>query len=158
SLEVKVQGSTFTDNSASNSAAIYMLNSDLSVVDSVFTGNKALGMGANSNDTSMCSVRDGEVGNGGSGAAIGIDGGSDGDDLFCGDTFTGNTANEFGTVSRTPDAASHKTTFDRCTFDGNQTGHGGALYFHNSTLVVTASTFSNNSATLSGAIQADGTT
>jgi predicted outer membrane repeat protein len=158
SLEVKVQGSTFIDNSASNSGAIYMLNSDLAVVDSTFSGNQALGNGENSVDTSKCSVRDGEIGNGGNAAAIGIDGGDDGDDVFCGDTFAGNTANELGTVSRTPDAASHTTTFDRCTFDGNHAGSGGALYFHNSTLTITASTFSNNVATGSGAIQADGTT
>ena len=158
SLEVKVQGSTFTDNSASNSGAIYMLNSDLAVVNSTFTGNKALGTGQNTIDTSKCSARGGEIGNGGNAAAIGIDGGDDGDDLFCGDTFTGNTANELGTVSRTPDAASHATTFDRCTFDGNHSGGGGALYFHNSTLVITASTFSNNVATGSGAIQSDGST
>lgn len=156
SLGVVVQGSTFNDNTGSNGGAIYCLNSDLQVVNSAFTGNKALGMGANDIEAA-CAVGGGESGNGGSAAAIAIDGGSDGADLFCGDTFTGNQANELGTVGRTPDGDIQTTTFDRCTFDGNQAGNGGALYFHNSNLVVTASTFSNNSATGSGAIQADGT-
>jgi len=156
SLGVVVQGSTFRNNTASNSGAIYCLNSDLQVVNSSFSGNQALGSGTNYIDSS-CAVRGGESGNGGNAAAIGIDGGSDGSDSFCGLVFTGNKGNELCTVARTPDLAKQTTTFDRCTFDGNQTGHGGALYFHNSKLVVTASTFSNNTAKGSGAIQADGT-
>jgi hypothetical protein len=156
SLGVLVEGSAFADNTGSNGGALYMLNSDLSVSNSTFTGNKALGTGENYIDA-KCAVNGGESGNGGNAAAIAIDGGSDGDDLFCGDVFSGNTGNELGTIGRTPDGAKMTTTFDRCTFDGNQTNGGGALYFHNSKLVITASTFSNNTAKGSGAIQADGT-
>ena len=159
SLGVIVQGSTFTGNSGSNGGAIGMLNSDLQVVDSAFSGNRALGNGENTIDTTMCSVGGGDIGNGGNAAAIGIDGGDDGDDTFCGDTFTDNVANELGGVlGRTPDGAQRTTTFNLCTFAGNQAKNGGALYLHNSDLVITGSTFSGNSATGSGAIQADGTT
>jgi predicted outer membrane repeat protein len=159
SLGVVVQGSTFTNNSGSDSGAIGALNSDLEVVNSTFSGNKALGNGGNTIDTTMCSVGGGEVGNGGNAGAIGIDGGDDGDDTFCGDTFTGNQANELGGVlGRTPDVAQQTTTFNLCTFAGNQAKNGGALYLHNSDLVITGSTFSANTATGSGAIQADDTT
>ena len=159
SLGVIVEGSTFTGNSGSNSGAIGMLNSDLQVIDSVFSGNKALGSGENTIDTSKCSVRGGEIGNGGNAGAIGIDGGDDGSDTFCGDTFMDNVANELGGVlGRTPDQAEQTTSFNLCTFAGNKAKNGGALYLHNSDLVITGSTFSGNSATGSGAIQADGTT
>ncbi len=159
SLGVIVQGSTFTGNSGSNGGAIGMLNSDLQVVDSAFSGNKALGSGENTVDTTKCSVRGGEIGNGGNAAAIGIDGGDDGDDMFCGDTFTNNVANELGgALGRTPDGAQRTTTFNLCAFTGNQAMNGGALYLHNSELVISSSTFAGNSAKGSGAIQADGTT
>lgn len=166
SLGVVVQGSTFTNNTGSNGGAIYMLNSDLQVVNSIFSGNKAIGTGGNDIDTSQCSAGGGEIGSGGGSAAIAIDGGDDGDDTFCGDAFTGNQANELGgAVLRTPDGAQRTTTFNLCSFegnkasaDGNSNGGGGALYFHNSNLVITGSTFSGNSSLSSGAIQADGTT
>ena len=157
SLEVIVQGSEFDGNDGANGGALYLLNSDLKVVSSNFVGNAALGTGENTID-SKCAVRGGESGNGGNAAAVAIDGGSDGDDLFCGVTFSNNKGNELGTIGRTPDGSTRTTTFDRCTFDGNQAKGGGALYFHNSKLVITASTFSNNTATGAGAIQSDGST
>jgi predicted outer membrane repeat protein len=156
SLEVIVEGSLFTNNTGANGGAIYALNSDLQVTNGSFSGNKALGTGTNYIDPT-CPVNGGESGNGGNGSAITIDGGSDGNDTFCGDVFAGNQGNELGTVFRTPDGPQMTTTFDRCTFDGNQAGHGGAMYFHNSKLAIIASTLSGNSAKGSGAIQADGT-
>ena len=114
----------------------------------------------------MCSVvatnGQHQTGSGGNGGAIVIDGGSDGTHTFCGATFTNNTGGMAalgGALFRTPDGAKQTTTIDRCTFDGNHGESGGAAYFHNSTLAIHASTFSNNIATKgSGALQADGTT
>lgn len=162
SLGVVVQDSTFDGNTGSNGAGIYMLNSDLTVVGSTFTNNKALGTGGNTIDKGKCpSTASGEIGSGGSGAAITIDGGSDGALLICGSTFTGNTATALaGAIFRTPDNAVQTSTIRASTFDGNTcpTGGGGALYFHHSNLVIEASTFSNNSAKGAGAIQSDDTT
>ena len=90
-LDGVVVGSTFLDNSGSNSGAIGSLNSDLDVYNSAFEGNAALGFGANSDDSSKCSVVDKnnqhQIGSGGNAGAIGIDGGSDATHTFCGDTF-----------------------------------------------------------------------
>ncbi len=161
-----VVGSIFVDNSGSNSGAIGSLNSELDVYNSVFQGNAALGFGANSNDPSKCSVVDAnnqnQVGSGGNAGAIGIDGGSDGTHTFCGDVFRGNTSGTGalgGAIARTPDAAKQTTVLDRCLFDSNTGDSAGAAYFHNSTLTVTASTFTGNvGLTGTGTIQADGTT
>src|SRR6202007_1308093 len=60
---------------------------------------------------------------------------------------------------RTPDGAMQKTTIDRSTLAGNSAPNGGALYFHNSSLVITASTLSGNTAAGSGGgLFADGST
>jgi predicted outer membrane repeat protein len=161
-----VVGSTFLNNSGSNSGAIGSLNSDLDVYDSIFQGNAALGFGANSNDPTKCSVVDAnkqnQVGSGGNAGAIGMDGGSDVTHTFCGDTFKSNTSGTGalgGALARTPDAAKQTTIVDRCLFDSNTGDSAGAAYFHNSTLTITASTFTNNvGQTGIGTIQADGTT
>jgi Right handed beta helix region len=107
-----------------------------------------------------CQADGGEVGNGGNGGAVSIDGGSDGALTVCGATFEKNIAGALGgAIFRTPDIASQTATFLQCTFDGNTAAQGGgAAYFHNSTLVIEASTISSNSAPGAGAIQADATT
>jgi hypothetical protein len=161
-----VVGSSFVNNSGSNSGAIGSLNSDLDVYNSTFQGNAALGFGANSNDPSKCSVVDknnqNQVGSGGNAGAIGMDGGSDVTHTFCGDVFSSNTSGTGalgGALARTPDAAMQTTVLDRCLFEGNTGDSAGAAYFHNSTLTITASTFTNNTGqTGIGTIQADGTT
>jgi hypothetical protein len=167
SLEGIVVGSTFVNGSGSNGGAIESLNSELDVYNSTFDSNVATGNGANSNDPSKCSVvadtGQNQVGSGGNGGAIAIDGGSDGTHTFCGDVFTNNTAGAgalAGAIGRTPDAAKQKTVIDRCLFDGNAVpqGSGGALYFHNSDLQITATTFHANKANGCATIQADGTT
>ena len=166
SLGGVVVGSAFVNNSGSNSGAIGSLNSELDVYNSTFKGNAALGFGANSNDSSKCSVVDknnqNQVGSGGNAGAIGMDGGSDGTHTFCGDVFESNTSGTGalgGAIARTPDAAKQTTVFDRCLFDGNTGDSAGAAYFHNSTLTITASTFTGNvGLTGTGTIQADGTT
>jgi hypothetical protein len=161
-----VVGSTFLNNSGSNSGAIGSLNSDLDVYNSTFQGNAALGFGANSNDPTKCSVvnqnKQNQVGSGGNAGAIGMDGGSDVTHTFCGDIFRSNTSGKGalgGALARTPDALKQQTVIDRCLFDGNTGDSAGAAYFHNSTLTITASTFTNNvGLTGIGTIQADGTT
>jgi hypothetical protein len=161
-----VVGSTFLNNSGSNSGAIGSLNSELSVYNSTFQGNAALGFGANSDDASKCSVvnknNQHQVGSGGNAGAIGMDGGSDGTHTFCGDVFKSNTSGQGalgGAIARTPDAAKQTTVLDRCLFDSNTGDSAGAAYFHNSTLTISASTFTGNvGLTGTGTIQADGTT
>jgi predicted outer membrane repeat protein len=160
-------GSTFENGVASNGAGIESLNSDFDVYNTVFSGNVATGNGANSDDASKCSVvatnGQHQVGSGGNGGAVAIDGGSDLTHTFCGVTFTGNQAGAqalAGAIGRTPDLAQQKTVIDRCLFDGNTAtqGGGGALYFHNSLLQILATTFHANTAKGCGGIQADGTT
>ena len=152
SLGTTIVGSTFTSNRASNGGAIGALFGDLSVYNSTFTSNSATGNGANSTSGS-CSVQGNEVGNGGNGGAISMDGGESFAVTICGSKFSQNSAGSGalgGALFRTPDASTQTTTIDRSTFDGNSAPSGGALYFHNSNLVITASTLSNNTATGSG--------
>ncbi|MEO6950323.1 MAG: choice-of-anchor Q domain-containing protein [Polyangia bacterium] len=166
SKQAIIIGSTFTGNSASNGGAIGSLNSQLDVYDSVFGNNRATGHDANGDDQSKCSVKatngQYQTGSGGNGGAISIDGGSDTAHTFCGTRFVSNQSGQGalgGALFRTPDGAKQTTTIDRCLFDGNQAPtSAGAAYFHNSTLIVTASTFKANSSASFGAIQADGTT
>ncbi|CAN5308008.1 hypothetical protein BH11MYX1_BH11MYX1_08770 [soil metagenome] len=161
-----IANSVFQGNEGSSGGAINSLNSQLDVYDSVFDGNTATGNGANGDDASKCSVvatnGQHQTGSGGNAGAIGIDGGDDTTHTFCGVKFTNNKAGVGalgGALGRTPDGARQTTTIDRCTFDSNTGDSAAAMYFHNSQLDVTASTFSNNTATRgAGAIQADGTT
>ncbi len=161
SLGTTVVGSTFISNKASNGGAIGALFGDLSVYNSTFTSNQATGNGAN-NISSQCTVNGGEVGNGGNGGAISMDGAEAFSVTICGSTFASNAAGSGalgGAVFRTPDGAMQTTTIDRSTFNANSAPGGGALYFHNSQLVMTASTLSNNVAAGSGgALFSDGST
>ena len=160
SLEIIVVGSQFMNNSASNGGAIGALNADLAVYNSSFDQSSALGQDANGWDPD-CSVSEYQSGSGGNGGAICIDGGDDGLVVFCGDTFTGSRGGENafgGAVFRTPDIEQQTTIIDQCTFDGSYSPHsGGALYFHNSNLQISKSTFSGNRAVSGGGLQADGT-
>ena len=164
-LHATVVGSVFQGNQGANGGAIESLNSELDIYNTAFDGNTATGTGANSDDASKCSVvaktNQHQVGSGGNGGAVAIDGGDDGTHTFCGNRFTGNHSGDGalgGAIGRTPDGATQTTVIDRCTFDSNTGDTAAVGYFHNSTLVVTASTFSNNTATHgSGALQADGT-
>ncbi len=169
SVDTTIVGSRFAGNSASNGGAVGSLNSDLTLVNDTFTQNEALGQGGNAtNDT--CPIVGGqrETGSGGNGGAVSIDGGADGTDAICGSTFSSNSAHALaGAVFRTPDGAQQTTNIDRSTFDGNTcagtydgtaTGGAGAMYFHNSHVVLTNSTISNNSAPGSGGFFSDSTT
>ena len=152
SLGTTIVGSLFEGNRAANGGAIGSLFGDLSVYNSGFVANRATGNGANSINAS-CSVNGGETGNGGNGGAVYIDGAENYAVTLCGSSFTSNAAGAgalAGAVFRTPDGTSQTTTIDRSIFSDNSAPNGGALYFHNSMLVVQASTMSGNTASGSG--------
>jgi hypothetical protein len=152
SLGTTIVGSTFESNRASNGGAVGALWGDLSIYNSQFSSNQALGNGANSINTA-CPVKGHQVGNGGNGGAVLMDGGEAYAVTICGSTLTNNAAGARafgGAVFRTPDGAMQKTTIDRSTLAGNSAPNGGAMYFHNSNLIITASTVSANSAASSG--------
>jgi hypothetical protein len=74
---VLVVGSTFIGNSASNAGALGCLQSELTVYNSLFQNNKAIGHDANNDDATQCSaINNGqnEIGSGGNGGAIYNDG------------------------------------------------------------------------------------
>jgi predicted outer membrane repeat protein len=160
SVETTIVGSSFESNRASNGGAIGALFGNLSIYNSHFGSNRATGSGANS-ISNQCRVNDGEIGNGGSGGAVLMDGGENFGVTVCGSTFTSNVAGTGGlggALFRTPDGDVQTTTIDRSSFSENSADLGGALYFHNSNLVVTASTFLNNTALSGGALFADAST
>ncbi len=161
-----VVDSVFLHNSGANGGAVAALNAELDVYNSRFEGNRALGNGANGDDAKKCAVvadnGQHQIGSGGNGGAISIDGGDDLTHTFCGVAFVGNQGGMSalgGALFRTPDGPMRTTTIDRCLFDGNSAlGSAGAAYFHNSMLVVRATTFHGNGAPSLAGIQADGTT
>ncbi|GAC1667938.1 MAG: hypothetical protein NVS9B2_10190 [Steroidobacteraceae bacterium] len=153
-LDAEIAGSTFESNRASNGGAIGALWGNLSVYNSRFTSHRGEGNGANSIKSS-CHVGNGESGNGGNGGAIVIDGAENHAVNVCGSTFTSNAAGTGalgGAIFRTPDGAMQVTTLDRTTFTGNTAPTGGALYFHNSNLVMNGSTLSGSTANLGGGL------
>ncbi|MDB4973938.1 MAG: uncharacterized protein JWN48_2279 [Myxococcaceae bacterium] len=157
-----VVGSIFRKNQGSNGGAIGALFGNLSVYNSLFEDNQATGTGANSINDSCPEVEgQREVGSGGNGGAIVMDGGEEFSVVICGSIFRRNLGGEGafgGALFRTPDVAVQSTLIDRCTFDGNESGAGGALYFHHSKLTIEASTFANNVGNDgTGAIQVDDT-
>jgi hypothetical protein len=155
--EVVVERSRFVNNSASNGGAIGALNTDVTVVNSTFAQSHALGHDANNWDPDC---PDQESGSGGSGGAVYIDGGLDLTDVFCGNTFSGSRGGENalgGAIFRAADETTQVTIIDQCTFDGNHSPGGGALYLHNTNLQISKSTFANNTAVIGGSMQADGT-
>ena len=160
SVETTIVGSTFESNRASNGGAIGALFGNLSIYDSHFGSNQATGSGANS-ISNQCRVNEGEIGSGGSGGAVLMDGAENYGVTICGSTFTSNVAGKGGlggALFRTPDGDMQTTTIDRSSFSENSADLGGALYFHNSNLVVTASTFANNTAISGGALFSDSST
>jgi hypothetical protein len=91
---------------------------------------------------------------------VAIDGGSDGTATICGCSFSSNSAGALGgALFRTADMAMQAVKIDQTSFDMNTAVQGGgAMYIHNCSLNITASTVSKNSAPTGGGIQADGTT
>jgi hypothetical protein len=163
-----IVGSRFANDTCSNGGAVGSLNSDLAIYTSTLSGNTATGTGQN-NTSSKCTSKSTEIGDGGSGGAVYMDGGQDGDTVFCGDVFSKNHANALGgAIFRVFDGAMHDVDLDVSTVDGNVAdgpvgtdgaGPGaGAFYFHGANVKVHESTLSNNASPVCGALQADGST
>lgn len=147
SFELIVSGSTFVGNEGSNGGAIGLLQTDGLFFNSVFENNRATGMGQNFGGASGCpDFNHAEQGGaGGNAGAIGIDGGDVMRTEWCGVTFRNNSANELGTVTRTPNSQRGTSTFHQCHWDGNHTGDGGsALWMQDMDLTITASAVIGN--------------
>jgi hypothetical protein len=118
-----VAHSTFQNNTASNAGAIGMLWVGASIYDSLFDGNRAVGTGANSVDSTQCSCDDGngdQVGSGGNGGAIYKDGGDGVNLTLCGDLVQDNSATEFGAGAfLTADGSAAKLIIDDSVFKDN---------------------------------------
>jgi hypothetical protein len=113
-VPVYITDDTFTGNSCSNGAALSGLYANFSVYNSLMTGNKAIGAGANP-------AKSGTAG-GGSGGAIYTDG--NGYNLLVdGTVMSGNTANEGGgAIFFVVDADGGTLTIDNSTLSGNTSG------------------------------------
>ena len=159
SLDVLIAGSRFSGNSGSNSGAVGMLQSNLRVYNSSFTGNTATGTGQNyaGPDVANCPGvgHPGQGGSGGNGGAIFIDGSADTDVIVCGSTFTANRSNELaGALGRTANIEPRSMLIDRSAFIGNVAKQAGALYLQNvAPLTISATTISGNQATVFGGVQ-----
>ena len=137
-----VVGSLFLRNSASNGGAIGNLGNDFTIVNSRLAGNHATG-------------NSGNPGNGGNGGGISIDG--QGTTIaMCGDQFVADTGDAFGGgVFRVSYLGTEPTIIDRTTFDSNfiapsGSSAAGGLYLQGTTITMTATTISNNSAGSAG--------
>jgi hypothetical protein len=113
-VPVYIVNDTFTGNSCSNGAALSGLYANFAVYNSVMTGNKAIGSGAN--------PAVGGTPGGGSGGAVYTDG--NGYNLLIdGSVMTGNTANEGGgAIFFVVDADGGTLTIDDSTLSGNTSG------------------------------------
>jgi len=140
--DTTIVASVFGDNSSSNGGAVGNLGNGLTVVNSAFDGNGATGT-------------DGNPGNGGNGGAIVFDG-ADTTMTICGSVFTNNTAGAIGGAMFRVAYSEETTRIDRCTFDSNaadaSVGLAGALYLEHTTIAMTASTLSRNSAHYGGGL------
>jgi hypothetical protein len=115
--------STFQNNTASNAGGIGMLWAGGAIYNSVFEGNRAVGTGANSVDSTQCSCDDGngdQVGSGGNGGAIYKDGGDGVNLTLCGDLVQNNSANQFGAAAfLTADGSAAKLIVDDSVLKDN---------------------------------------
>jgi hypothetical protein len=114
SVPVYIVNDTFTGNSCSNGAALSGLFANFAVYNSTFTGNKAIGSGANP-------AKAGSAG-GGSGGAIYTDG--TGYNLsVSGSVMKGNTANEGGgAIFYVVNSGGGTLTISNSTLSGNTSG------------------------------------
>lgn len=158
-LEVIVVGSSFLGNDGSNGGAVGLLQSDGLFFNTLFEGNAATGTGQNFGGASGCPVFNhaAQGGAGGNSGAVGIDGGDVERVEFCGVTFRDNSANELGTVSRTPNSQRGRSTFNRCLFEGNYAGDGGgAIWMQDMEFELFNSTLTRNSSDgLGGGVRID---
>jgi hypothetical protein len=137
-----VEGSTFANNSGSNGGGVGTQDENVTVVNSTFSNNSATGT-------------DGNPGNGGDGGGLTYDG-SKISLTLCGDKFVNNHANAAGGAVFRVAYTDEATNIDRCTFDGNSVdanaGNAGGLYLEYTTINMSATTISNNSAHYGGGI------
>ena len=169
SVDTTIVGSQFAGNSASNGGAVGSLNSDLTLINDSFTQNQALGQGANSTNGDVPGGRRPARDRLGRKRRRGVDRRRrrrDAHRLRLHLLEERRRTRIGGAIFRTPDGAKQTSNIDRTTFDGNTcsgtyngkpTGQAGAMYFHNSHVVLTNSTVSNNSAPGSGGFFGDGT-
>lgn len=161
SVDVTVQGSQFQNNDGSNGGAIGMLESNFQVVNSVFQGNQALGHDGNHNiPGSGCPLHDNQyqVGDGGNGGAVYLDGQDTNGPLSCGNRFTQNESGanaQGGAIHGAGDPGTQNLTIAQNEFDGNSATRGGAVYLYQDQAVINQSTFWQNTAERGGAIQGD---
>ena len=133
-----VTGSTFSNNQSVNGGGIHILGANLTVANSIFTGNIA-------NNTA----------GGGGGGAIYVDGTKNFNGTIDIDnsTFTNNQTNQLGGAIFSFPEGTGSTLIDQSIFDGNVatgSGQGGAIYHQSATsngpLNINTSTFMNNNA------------
>ncbi|HSC87773.1 MAG TPA: choice-of-anchor Q domain-containing protein [Polyangiaceae bacterium] len=145
--ELVVSGSSFIGNQGSNGGAVGLLQTDGVFYNSQFKDNQATGNGQNFGGATGCPTFNHaeQGGAGGNSAAVGIDGQSVERVEFCGVLFQDNSANELGTVSRTPNSQRGKSSFDRVTFLDNHAGDGGgAIWMQDMEFELTNSTIAGN--------------
>lgn len=144
--ETLIVGSTFTGNRASNGGAIASNNAHVSIFNSVFDSNQAIGYGSNNRNYACASTFGGS---GGLGGAVYLDGSEAADVHVCGSRFISNSAGaSAGAYFRTKNSAGlGNIYFDRVVFDRNSAPSGGAAFVKSYNFSLKESTFSNNEAT-----------
>jgi hypothetical protein len=151
-LELTVVNSRFISNSGSNAGAIGLLQTNGRFYNNLFENNSANGTGQNfaGGAAQGCPGvgHPNQGGAGGNGGAIAIDGSDDTDQIFCGNRFVANQAEELaGAIFRTANVVSRLTTIDRTEFSINVAKQGGALFISNSQpLNIVRTLFNGNTA------------
>jgi hypothetical protein len=127
---VTIRNSTFVGNRGGNGGAIGNLQARFTIEDTLFQGNTT-----NAN-----------VGGGGTGGAIYVDGSSNGQLVLRRTTFRGNTAAFMGGAIHTYQyAGASGMTIEDSLFENNVTDrNGGAIYHQNGSLTIARSTFTGN--------------
>jgi len=140
-----IAGSDFEGNQASNGGAIGSLGSALTITNSTISGNTATGNGGN-------------PGNGGNGGGICIDGVNSYFGMavsLSGVKIANNKGNAYGGGIFRTAYNSETTTIDQSLFDSNSIPNqspsmAGGLYLQGTSISMTNSTVSNNSANVAG--------
>lgn len=146
--ETLISGSTFTNNSASDGGAVGSLNGDLTITNSLFSGNAATGT-------------DGNPGNGGCGGALYMDGGDESVNL-CGVIISDNSAGAIaGGFFRVSNSSDGTASIDRSVVRNNRvtpddSGNAGGMYLQGLALTITASTIAENQAFYNGGLWISG--
>ena len=164
SLDVTIVKSTFQTNDASNGGAFGSLQSKVTLIDNLFQGNQAVGHGGNYNIASSgcpLHLNQYQVGSGGSAGAVYFDGQASPGISVCGNKFRNNSGTDAmgGALWAAGDPGTINITISQSEVQkGNKNGKGGAVFGFRANMVVTRSTFANNSAGYGGAVQTDNST